>query len=210
MVELLLGKKLGMTSLFDENGKLTSVTVVELGPCYITQIRTMETDGYTALQLAFEEKKEKRTSKPLRKHFEKANVTPKRYLKEVRVKNPEDYQLGQELNADLFNDVKKVDVTAKSKGKGFAGVMKRHNFKGGRATHGFEWHRHGGSIGASAYPARVFKGQKMPGHYGDSQKTNRNIAIFKVIPERNLILVEGNVPGPKNGFVIVRRAEGER
>ncbi len=210
MATMLLGKKIGMTSLYDEKGVLVPLTVIQLGPCYVTQIKTEETDGYNAIQIGFEDKKEKRTTKPLKGHFEKAGVKPKRVLREIRVPNPQDYELGQELTVQLFEGVKRVDVIGRSKGKGFAGVMKRHGFAGGRDSHGFEWHRHPGSIGASAYPSRVFKGTRMAGHMGDKRRTVRNLEVFKVIPDKNVILVRGNVPGARNGYVVVRRAKDER
>ena len=219
MIRMLMGKKIGMTSLFDDNGKLVSVSVIQLGPCFVTQVKTKKvrkgekgdkSDKYDALQLGFEEMKEKRTAKPLRGHFSKAGIKPLRFLKEVRVEKPEDYALGQMLTVDLFEGVKRVDVSGISKGKGFAGVMKRYGFAGGRASHGAEWHRRTGSIGCSAYPARVVKGQRMPGHMGNVPRTTRNLKVFKVIPEKNLLLVRGSIPGAANSYVVVRRAQDER
>ena len=160
MVGMLLGKKIGMTSLYDAEGNLVPVTVIQLGPCFVTQIKTEKTDGYDALQIAFGEKKEKRTTKPQKGHFAKAGVTPKRLVAEVHVSNPQEFTLGQSITVDAFAGVKKVDVSGTSKGKGFAGVMKRHHFHGGPATHGAEWHRLPGSIGSSAYPSRVYRGDR--------------------------------------------------
>lgn len=210
MVGMLLGKKIGMTSLYDAEGNLVPVTVIQLGPCFVTQIKTEKTDGYDALQIAFGEKKEKRTSKPQKGHFAKAGVTPKRLVAEVHVSNPQEFTLGQSITVDAFAGVKKVDVSGTSKGKGFAGVMKRHHFHGGPATHGVEWHRLPGSIGSSAYPSRVYRGLRMAGHMGDANRTTRNLTVVKIVPEHNVILVRGSVPGSPNGFVTVRRSQHER
>lgn len=210
MVGMLLGKKIGMTSLYDAEGNLVPVTVIQLGPCFVTQIKTEKTDGYDALQIAFGEKKEKRTTKPQKGHFAKAGVTPKRLVAEVHVSNPQEFTLGQSITVDAFAGVKKVDVSGTSKGKGFAGVMKRHHFHGGPATHGVEWHRLPGSIGSSAYPSRVYRGLRMAGHMGDANRTTRNLTVVKIVPEHNVILVRGSVPGSPNGFVTVRRSQHER
>ncbi len=210
MVGMLLGRKIGMTSLYDAEGNLVPVTVIQLGPCFVTQIKTEMTDGYDALQIAFGEKKEKRTTKPQKGHFAKAGVTPKRLVAEVHVSNPQEFTLGQSITVDAFAGVKKVDVSGTSKGKGFAGVMKRHHFHGGPATHGVEWHRLPGSIGSSAYPSRVYRGLRMAGHMGDANRTTRNLTVVKIVPEHNVILVRGSVPGSPNGFVTVRRSQHER
>ncbi|MDZ7814926.1 MAG: 50S ribosomal protein L3 [Planctomycetota bacterium] len=210
MLEAMLGRKVGMTSVFSEDGRMVPVTVIELGPCSVTQIRTEETDGYSAVQLGFGDRRESRTTKPLKGHFQKAGVEPRHFVREVSVDDASQYEPGQEITVEEFGEVKRVDVSGISKGKGFAGVMKRHGFKGGRASHGFKWHRKPGSIGQSATPARTIKGVGMPGQMGNKNRTNRNLRVHEIIADRNLILIEGNVPGGRNGFVVVRRSERER
>lgn len=202
----LIGKKLGTTQIFDEQGQLVPVTVLQVGPCQITQIKKVETDGYNAVQLGFEDKNEKRATKPLMGHFQKAGVKPKKYLSEVRVDDLNDYKVGDELKVDVFSDTDKVNVTAKSKGRGFSGVVKRWGFRGGPGSHGAHFHRAPGSIGASATPSRVVKGKKMPGHYGYQQVTVRNLKVVKVDAENNLLLVKGAVPGAKGSIVKVKAA----
>ncbi len=203
----LIGKKLGMSSIFSENGKYLPVTVLQVGPCVVTHIKTKASDGYDAIQLGFGQKKESRIRKPLKGHLEKSGVKSVALLKEVEVDNIEDYNLGQVIRADLFKVGEKVDVTGKTKGRGFQGVIKRHGFSGGRKTHGSKSHRIPGSIGCSAWPSKVIKGKKLPGHYGDARKTVKNLEIVDIRPEENLILLKGAVPGSKSGFVIVKKTK---
>lgn len=201
----LMGKKLGMTGLFTPDGKYVPVTVIEAGPCVVTQIKTVASDGYDALQLGFEEKKEARTTKPMRGHFDKSGGKCFRHVQEFSVDHPEEYSLGQEVNLELFSVGERVDVVGSTKGRGFAGVIKRHGFHGGRQSHGSKSHRIPGSIGCSAYPARVIKGKKMPGQYGVVRKTIRNLEIVDIRPDQNLIMVKGAIPGPKSGFVTIQK-----
>lgn len=204
MVKALLGKKLGMTQILRESGEAVPVTVIQVGPCVVTQIRTLERDGYEALQLGFEESK--RLKSPERGHQRAANSSM-RYLREVRADGVDEYEVGQVLDCSMFEPGARVDVTGKSKGKGFAGVVKRHGFAGGPATHGqSDRHRAPGSLGASATPSRVFKGKKMAGRMGNDTTTVLNLEVEQVDPERNLVLVRGAVPGANNGVVIVRQA----
>ncbi len=203
----LIGKKLGMTRVFDEDGRSIPVTVLQCGPCPITQIKTQETDGYTALQLGFgDDRKEKRTPKPLRGHLAKSGSGPLRMLREFRTKDVDGYALGQKLTVELFEDVQKVTVTGVSKGRGFAGVIRRHNFQRGRETHGSHNHRVPGSIGACATPSRVFRGKKMPGRMGGDRVTVKNLEVVRVDKENNLLLVKGAVPGTRNGYILVKSA----
>ena len=203
----LLGKKIGMTSVFGADGKNVPCTVVEAGPCVVTQVRTVETDGYAAIQLAYDEKKEKQTSKALKGHFEKAGTTPKKKVLEFEADFAGDLKLGDVLTvADVFTeDVKFVDVVGTSKGKGFQGVVKRHGFAGvGGQTHGQHNRlRHPGSMGASSWPSRVFPGMRMAGHMGNERVKVFNLEVLKVIPENNLIVVKGSVPGAKGSYLIV-------
>lgn len=202
----LLGKKIGMTSVFDEEGKNIPCTVIEAGPCVVTQVKTEKTDGYTAIQLAYGEKKEKTTSKPLQGHFKKANTTPKRIVVEFDGFEKE-YQLGDTVGIEIFEGIPFVDVVGTSKGKGFQGVVKRHGFRGvGDATHGqHNRMRAPGSIGASSWPSRVFKGMRMAGQTGNSRVKVQNLKVLKVIPESNLLVVKGSVPGCKGSFVIIEK-----
>ncbi len=202
----LIGRKLGMTQVFSEEGAAIPVTVIEAGPCVVIQKKTRETDGYDAVQLGFGRKKQKKITKPLQGHFRQADKGFFRILREFRIDNPEEYDVGSELNADIFAVGDYVDIVGTSKGKGFAGGMKRHGFKGGRATHGSMFHRAPGSIGASADPSRVLKGKKLPGHMGDHRVTVQNLVVFGVRSERNLILVKGSIPGSMNGFVMIKNA----
>ena len=198
----LIGKKIGMTSVFGADGKNIPCTVIEAGPCVVTQLRTMETDGYTAVQLAYDEKKEKHTTKALKGHFDKAGVSPKKKLVEFKADFEQDLKLGDQLTvADIFTEGMFVDVVGTSKGKGFQGVVKRHGFQGvGGRTHGQHNRlRHPGSLGAS----RVFKGMRMAGHTGNERVKILNLQVIKVIPENNLIVVKGSVPGARNSYVIV-------
>jgi large subunit ribosomal protein L3 len=201
----LIGKKVGMTSLFDEEGNNVPVTVIQAGPCVVTQIKTREKDGYEAVQLGFDDKKDKNTPKPMRGHFEKAGTTPKRKL--VEFDGFEDVKLGDTLTVDIFKDDNWVDVRGVSKGKGFQGVVKRHGFRGvGDATHGqHNRDRAPGSLGASSYPSRVFKGMKMAGRTGGTQVAMISLRVMQVIPEENLILVKGSVPGPKGSYLIITK-----
>ena len=202
----LIGKKIGMTSVFGADGRNIPCTVIEAGPCVVTQIRTVEKDGYAAVQLAYDEISEKHASKALKGHFEKAGTTPKRKLVEFKADFAQDLKLGDTLSvADIFTDVKFVDVVGTSKGKGFQGVVKRHGFAGvGGQTHGQHNRlRHPGSLGACSWPSRVFKGMRMAGHMGNERVTVINLEVIKVMPENNLIVVKGSVPGAKGSYVIV-------
>src|SRR5919109_2064923 len=201
----LLGAKLGMTQIFDQNARAVPVTVIQAGPCTVTQVKSPERDGYAAVQLAFGDIKPKRVTKPRAGHFAKAGVEPRRHLVELRTADAADYTLGQTLAADVFAEGDRLDVVGVSKGKGFAGVMKRHGFKGLGASHGTERkHRSPGSVGACATPARIFKGIRMAGHMGHQRVTVLDLEVVKVDPDRNLILVKGAVPGPKRGLVMLR------
>jgi len=195
-----------MTQVFSDEGSAVPVTVIEAGPCVVIQKKSREKDGYDAVQLGFGRKKPKRVTKPLQGHFKKADKGFFQVLREFRLDNPEAYEVGAELSADLFEVGEYIDIVGISKGRGFAGVVKRHGFKGGRATHGSMFHRAPGSIGVSAYPSRVLKGKKLPGHMGDRRVTVQNLVVFGVRPDRNLLLVRGSVPGSTNGIVIVRNA----
>jgi large subunit ribosomal protein L3 len=207
-VKGLLGKKLGMTQVWDENNKLIPVTVVEITPNVVTQIRTPEVDGYDAVQIAYGQIDPRKVNKPSAGHFEKAGVTPRRHLTEVRTADAAEYSLGQELTvAETFEAGQLVDVVGTSKGKGFAGVMKRHNFKGVSASHGSHRnHRHPGSIGASSTPSRVFKGMRMAGRMGGERVTVLNLRVHSVDAEKGLLLVKGAVPGARGRIVFVRNA----
>ncbi|MGB9661600.1 MAG: 50S ribosomal protein L3 [Moorellaceae bacterium] len=202
----ILGKKLGMTQVFDEAGRVIPVTVIEAGPCVVVQKKTVETDGYNALQVGFEPVvKEHRVNKPLRGHFARAKLKPFRYLRELRLENVEDYQVGQEIKVDIFSPGERVDVTGTSKGKGFAGGIKRHGFQRGPMAHGSKYHRRPGSLGAKG-PARVFKGRKLPGRMGGERVTVLNLEVIKSDAERNLLLVKGAVPGPRRGLLIIKNS----
>lgn len=202
----LLGKKIGMTSIFDKNGKNVPCTVIQAGPCIVTQVRRKETDGYEAIQLAFEEKKEKHTTKAMAGHFAKAKTTPKRHLAEF-TRFEEKKHFGDVLTVEVFQEGEYVDVVGTSKGKGFQGVVKRYNFRGvNDATHGqHNRMRAPGSIGASSYPSRVFKGMRMAGRMGGDRVKMINLQVMKIIPEKNVIVVKGSVPGPSNSLVIIER-----
>jgi large subunit ribosomal protein L3 len=203
----ILGEKLGMTQVFDENNRIVPVTVVKAGPCVITQIRTQEKDGYTAVQLAYGQIDPRKVTKPVAGHFKKAEVTPRRHLVEVRTESIEGFSVGQELSADVFADGARVDVTGTTKGKGTAGVMKRHGFHGVSSSHGAHRnHRKPGSIGACATPGRVFKGLRMAGRMGHVNATTTGLTVHKVDAERGLLLIKGAVPGPKGGLLLVRTA----
>ena len=202
----ILAKKIGMTQIF-EDGKFIPVTVVEAGPNYVLQKKTVENDGYTAIQLGFDEKKEKNTTKPIMGIFKKAGVNPQRFVKELRVDSVEGFELGQEIKADVLAEVEYVDITGTSKGKGTSGVMKRHNFSGNRASHGVSRnHRLGGSIGMSSWPGKVLKGKRMAGQYGNATVTVQNLKVVKVDVANNLLLIKGAVPGSKNSYIVVKPA----
>lgn len=202
----IIGKKVGMTSVFDENGKNIPCTVIEAGPCVVTQVRTLQKDGYEAIQLGYDDKKEKNTSKALRGHFEKANTTPKRVLIEFS-RFEEKKKFGEDVTVDVFNEGEYVDVAGVSKGKGFQGVVKRHGFAGvNDATHGQHNRlRAPGSIGASSYPSRVFKGMRMAGQMGNKRVKIINLQVVKIVPEQNLLVVKGSVPGSKGSYLTIER-----
>jgi large subunit ribosomal protein L3 len=203
----ILGEKLGMTQIFDENNRIVPVTVVKAGPCVITQIRTHEKDGYSAVQLAYGQIDPRKVTKPVAGHFKAADVTPRRHLVELRTSSIEGYEVGQELTAEVFESGSMVDVTGTTKGKGTAGVMKRHGFHGLGAGHGVQRkHRSPGSIGACATPGRVFKGVKMAGRMGHERQTTQSLQVHKVDVERGLLLIKGAIPGPKGGLLLVRTA----
>ena len=203
----ILGTKLGMTQVFDENNRIVPVTVVKAGPCVVTQIRTQEKDGYCAVQLGYGQIDPRKVTKPVAGHYKAADVTPRRHLVELRTEAIEGYSVGQEIGADVFEAGASVDVTGTTKGKGTAGVMKRHGFHGLGAGHGTQRkHRSPGSIGACATPGRVFKGMKMAGRMGHETQTTQSLTVFKVDAERGLLLIKGAIPGPKGGLVLVRTA----
>jgi len=201
----LIGKKIGMMGLFTPEGQHIPVTVVQVGPCSVTQIKTIDTDGYNALQLGFGEKKKSRVNKPMEGHFKKSGETCFGFLREIRVENPAEYSLGQAIKPDIFEIGQRVDVTGVTKGRGFSGVIKRHGFHGGKKTHGSHSHRIPGSIGCSATPAKVIKGKKMPGQYGNQRKTIRNLEIVDIRPEENIMLIKGAIPGSGLGIVEIKK-----
>lgn len=203
----LIGKKIGMTQIFDETGKVIPVTVVEAGPCAVTQIKTMENDGYEAIQVGFGDMKVSRVNKPMKGHFDKADVAPKKTLKEFRLDSIEGIEVGNILKADIFEVGEIVDVKGTSKGHGTTGAIKRWNFSVMRRTHGTgPNHRHAGSLGACSSPSRVFKGKKMAGHYGHETVTVQNLTVAKIDAENNLIAIKGAIPGPKGGIVVIADA----
>jgi large subunit ribosomal protein L3 len=202
----LLGKKVGMTGMFAPGGQYVTVTVVQAGPCVVTQIKTVATDGYNALQVGFGEKKPSRTNKPLKGHFQKSGDAIFAYLREFPVENPDDYKMGQTLQpAEIFKVGERINVSAKTKGRGFSGVIKRHGFHGGKSTHGSKTHRIPGSIGTSADPSRVAKGKKMPGRYGNTRHTIRNLVIMDIREEEHLLLIKGAVPGSKSTIIEINK-----
>lgn len=201
----LIGKKVGMTQIFDEAGKVIPVTVIEAGPCVVAQIKTKETDGYDAVQLGFGEIKEKKLNKPVKGHFAKANVTPKKHLREFRLDSLENVKVGDELKADVFAAGDKIDVQGTSKGKGFQGVIKRHGQSRGPMAHGSRYHRRPGSMGPVA-PNRVFKNKHLAGRMGGNRVTIQNLEVVQVIPEKNVILIKGNVPGAKKSLITIKSA----
>jgi len=205
----ILGKKVGMTQIFTDKGLAIPVTVIEAGPCIVIQKKTPEKDGYSAIQIGFGEKRERLFTKPLAGHFTKAGIRPLRFLREMLVEDPEVFQVGQEIKADIFAQGEKVDVVGTSKGKGFAGAIKRHGFHRGPMAHGSKYHRSPGSLGAKG-PARVYKGRKLPGHMGTDRVTVQNLEVIKVDADRNLIAVRGAIPGPKGGLILVKPATKSR
>ena len=206
MVNTILGRKLGMTQVWGEDDNIVPVTVNQAGPCVVAQVKTTETDGYEAVQIGFGDIKEHRVNKPMKGHFAKAGIAPMRYLREVRVEDASQHSCGEVITVESFADTAKVDVTGVSKGKGFAGVIKRHHFAGGPGGHGSHFHRAPGSIGMCAYPSRVLKGMRMAGHMGCDRVTVKNLAVVRVDTDQNLILVKGAVPGGKGALVQVRMA----
>ena len=206
-VKGVLGEKLGMTQVWDADNRLVPVTVIKAGPCVVTQVRQAESDGYNAIQIAFGAIDPRKVNQPTKGHFEKAGVTPRRYVAEVRTSDAADYEVGQEFAVDTFESGQKVDVTAKTKGKGFAGVMKRHGFAGVSASHGAHRnHRKPGSIGGASTPGRVFRGQRMAGRMGGERQTTQNLTIHAVDADKGLLLIKGAVPGPRGSVVLVRTA----
>ena len=222
MKKAILATKVGMTQIFNEDGVLTPVTVLQAGPCVVTQIKTVENDGYSAVQVGFVDKKDKivnkdangkkeivhrhGVTKALKGHFDKAGVSSKRFVREFKFENADEYTLAQEIKADIFAAGDKIDATAISKGKGFQGAIKRHGQHRGPMTHGSKFHRHAGSNGAASDPSKVFKGKKMPGHMGSKKITIQNLEIVRVDAENNLILVKGSVPGPKKSLVTIKES----
>ena len=206
MKKAILTTKVGMTQVFSEDGVLTPVTVLQAGPCVVTQVKTVENDGYSAVQVGFGDIREKLVNKPKKGHFAKAGVTAKRFLKEFRLEDAESYTLGQEIKADVFDAGDKVDAKAISKGKGFQGAIKRHGQSRGPMAHGSKYHRHAGSNGSATTPGRVFKGKHMPGHMGAVRVTVQNLEVVSVDAEKNLILVKGAVPGPKKSLVMLKES----
>ncbi|MDD4069060.1 MAG: 50S ribosomal protein L3 [Candidatus Izemoplasmatales bacterium] len=205
MAKGILGRKVGMTQVFDENGKMIPVTVISVEPNVVLQKKTIETDGYNSVQLGFMEKRANLINKPLTGHFEKANTTPKRYIKEIRLQGMEEYEVGQEVKCDIFTAGDYVDVTGTSKGKGYQGVIKRHNQHTGPMAHGSKYHRGVGSMGVIA-PNRIRKGKNMPGRMGHDTVTIQNLVVVRADAEKNILLVKGNVPGPNKSLVVVKNA----
>ena len=204
MKKAILATKVGMTQIFNEDGVLTPVTVLQAGPCVVTQVKTVENDGYSAVQVGFADKREKLVNKPMKGQFDKAGVSYKRFVREFRFEDAENYEVAQEIKADIFAAGEKVDATAISKGKGFQGAIKRHGQSRGPMAHGSKYHRHAGSNGACSDPSKVFKGKHMPGHMGNVQVTVQNLEIVRVDTENNLLLVKGAVPGPKKSLVTIK------
>ncbi len=204
MRKAILGKKLGMTQVFTDNGLMVPVTVVEAGPCVVTQVKTQEKDGYNALQIGYNDIREKLVNKPKKGHFDKANTPYKRYVREIKVDNVQDIGIGSEIKADTFEKGEKVDISGVNKGKGFAGNIKRHNQSRGPMAHGSRYHRRPGSMGPGTSPGRVFKSKRLPGRMGGVQVTAQNLEVVRVDLERNLLLVKGAVPGNKGSLLIIR------
>ncbi len=207
VVEGLIGKKIGMTQIFDEEGNIVPVTILKIGPCSVVQVKTEDRDGYRAVQLAYiEEKPPKRVNKPMAGHYAKAGVEPQRILREFKLGEGE-IKEGQTLTVEIFEGVDRVDVTGTSKGRGFQGVMKRHGYSGGPASHGSKFHRAPGSVGSTTFPGRVLKGKGMPGHMGNERVTVIGLRVVKIDKEKNLMLVKGAVPGPAGGYVLVKKSK---
>ncbi|CDA29217.1 MULTISPECIES: 50S ribosomal protein L3 [Eubacterium] len=204
MKKAILATKVGMTQIFNEDGSLVPVTVLQAGPCVVTQVKTVENDGYSAVQVGFGEKREKLVNKPMKGMFDKAGVPYKRFVREFKFENAEEYSVKDEIKADIFTAGDKVDASAIAKGKGFQGAIKRHGQSRGPMAHGSKYHRHAGSNGACSSPSKVFKGKKMPGHMGAKKVTTQNLEIVRVDAENNLILVKGAVPGPKKALVTIK------
>lgn len=206
MKKAILATKVGMTQIFNEDGKLTPVTVLQAGPCAVTQVKTVENDGYSAVQVGFCDIRESLVNKPRKGHFAKAGVANKRFLREFKFDNAGDYAVGQEIKVDIFAEGDKIDATGRSKGKGFQGAIKRHNQSRGPMTHGSKFHRHAGSNGSATSPGKVAKGKKMPGHMGCVRITVQNLEIVRIDVENNIILVKGAVPGPKKSMIMLRES----
>ena len=204
MKKAILATKVGMTQIFNDDGVLTPVTVLQAGPCVVTQVKTVENDGYSAVQVGFGEKRAKLVNKPMKGQFDKINVPYKRYVREFKFENAAEYAPAQEIKADIFSVGDKIDATATSKGKGFQGAIKRHGQSRGPMTHGSKFHRHAGSSGSASDPSKVFKGKKMPGQMGHKRITIQNLEIVRVDAENNLLLVKGAIPGPKKSMVLVK------
>lgn len=204
MKKAILATKVGMTQIFNEDGVLTPVTVLQAGPCVVTQVKTVDNDGYSAVQVGFVDRREKLVNKPMKGQFDKAGVSYKKFVREFRFENAEEYSVKDEIKADIFTAGEKVDATAVSKGKGFQGAIKRHGQSRGPMAHGSKYHRHAGSNGSCSDPSKVFKGKRMPGHMGAKQITVQNLEIVKIDTENNLLLVKGAVPGPKKALVTIK------
>ena len=204
----LIGRKVGMTQLFDERGEAIPVTIIEAGPCTVTELRSAQRDGYTAVQLGFGTRKESRFTRPVLGQFKKRNLPPARHVREFRVDSIDGLEVGQSLDVSMFEKGRRVDVQGVTKGRGFAGVVKRHKFVAGHASHGPTAGKQPGSIGASAYPSRVIKGKRLPGHMGSVNLTIKNLEVGAIDPELNVLMVRGAVPGPANGLVVVKKREG--
>ena len=206
MKKAILATKVGMTQIFNADGVLVPVTVLQAGPCYVTQVKTIENDGYEAVQVGFDDVREKLVTKPVKGHLDKAGVQTLRFMKEFKFENASEYKLGQEIKADIFEAGDKIDVTCKSKGKGFQGAIKRHGQSRGPMAHGSKYHRHAGSNGACSDPSKVFKGKKMPGQMGAVKVTVQNLEIVRIDAEDNLILVKGAIPGPRKSTVVLKES----
>jgi large subunit ribosomal protein L3 len=205
-MEALIGKKLGMTQVFEESGRTIPVSVIQAGPCPVVQIKTAEKDGYGAIQIGFDSASKRGLTRPVAGHYKKANVEPRRILKEVRVDAPDSYTLGQAISVKIFEGASKVHVSGLTKGRGYTGVTKKHGFKGGKETHGCKSHRVPGSVGNNSSPARVFKGKRLAGRMGNELRTIRNLQVVQIDVENNLLFVRGAVPGANNGVVFIRKA----
>jgi len=201
---MLIGKKIGMTQIFEESGKVVPVSVIEAGPCPIVQVKTPDKEGYAAIQIGFDEVKESRVNQPEGGHFKKANVSPRRILREIRVEDTAAFKVGDTLDVKVFEGAKFVHVTGTSKGRGFAGTIRRYHFQRGRKTHGNKNYREPGSVGASAFPSRIFPGKRLPGRMGGVQRTTRNLTLVQIDAENNLLFIKGSIPGANNGIVFVR------